>query len=380
MSHNKDKVLIIYHSFAHYRAAVVEALAASDKYHFVFCASAESYDPSIKLMTFPDNIEFEHAGLSFLGPFMRQKNLSKVISKHDYKAVIFLGNPYILSYWIPPIKLRLKGVSVLFWTHGWVNAKDTFLKRTVRNTFYRLGHALLLYGHRAKRLGLEYGFRDEDMFVISNSLDFNKMSATFANIKTQSKAAVRQTLNIPIESQVLICSARLIPACRFDLLIRAAASLRAQGQNIYVLLIGEGDMRESLVTLAEELSVPLQLTGACYDEDLIAQYFHASDVAVSPGKVGLSVIHSLTYETPMITNDNFDIQGPESEAIEPDVTGDFFKENDLDDLTHIISKWLRYTSEPNNRIGQQCFDKVRNGFSPQVQRREIENAIERVTS
>ncbi len=380
MANKKNKVLIVYHSFAHYRAAVVEALASSKQYDFVFCSSAKSYDPSIKLMNFSDDIAFENAELSFWGPFIFQKNLKNIISREDYKAVIFLGNPYILSYWIPTITLRLKGVAVLFWTHGWLNSKDAFLKRTLRNVFYRLSDGLLLYGNRAKRLGLEYGFRDEEMFVISNSLDFTKMREIFLRVKQYSKVEIRDELNIPQTSRVLICSARLIESCRFDLLIESAAKLIEQGHDAYVLLIGDGVAKESLIKLAEQLSVPLKITGACYDEELIGKYFYSADVAVSPGKVGLSVIHSFTYETPMITNDNFDVQGPEYEAIIPDETGDFFKESDVSDLTRAIDKWLRHTSKPEHQVGQKCVERVEHHFSPSVQCREIENAIEKVLS
>ena len=43
-------------------------------------------------------------------------------------------------------------------------------------------------------------------------------------------------------------------------------------------------------------------------------------MCVSPGNVGLTAIHSLTYGTPVLTHDNFNFQMPEAEAIEENIS------------------------------------------------------------
>ena len=40
-----------------------------------------------------------------------------------------------------------------------------------------------------------------------------------------------------------------------------------------------------------------------------------SDLTVSPGNIGLTAIHSLSYGTPVCSHSNFNNQMPESEAI-----------------------------------------------------------------
>ena len=44
---------------------------------------------------------------------------------------------------------------------------------------------------------------------------------------------------------------------------------------------------------------------------------------VSPGNVGLTAIHSLSYGTPVLTHNNFNNQMPEVESIQPGFNGYF---------------------------------------------------------
>ena len=77
-----------------------------------------------------------------------------------------------------------------------------------------------------------------------------------------------------------------------------------------------------------------------YDENLIAKHIYESDLCVSPGNVGLTCIHSLTYGTPVSTHNNFKNQMPEAEAIQDGKNGFFFKENNIEDLQVQIIKWF----------------------------------------
>ena len=56
-------------------------------------------------------------------------------------------------------------------------------------------------------------------------------------------------------------------------------------------------------------------------------------MCVSPGNVGLTAIHSLTYGTPVLTHDDFNFQMPEAEAIKENISGIFFRINNANDLS-----------------------------------------------
>jgi glycosyltransferase involved in cell wall biosynthesis len=137
-------------------------------------------------------------------------------------------------------------------------------------------------------------------------------------------------------------------------------------------LVGEGPEKESLESLALSLQVPHRFVGACYDEAVIAKLFKASDLTVSPGKVGLTAMHSMAYGTPVISHGNFDHQMPEVEAIVPGITGDVFSENSSEDLARVISTWFdQHPRKPE----RECINRIESDFTPAIQRRVIEATL-----
>jgi len=93
------KIAIVYQNYPHYRRAIVEALAASSNYNFVFIASSVPETPSIKLMEFPPDIKLLDAPLKKIGPFTFQSSVQKLLNKERVDGVILLGNVWYLSYW-----------------------------------------------------------------------------------------------------------------------------------------------------------------------------------------------------------------------------------------------------------------------------------------
>ena len=93
--------------------------------------------------------------------------------------------------WLAAILGRLRGKRVYFWTHGW-QQHERGLKALVRNTFYRLAHGLLLYGHYAKMIGLSHGFDPDRMHVIYNSLDYDRQRAVRGSLDADAIAARRE--------------------------------------------------------------------------------------------------------------------------------------------------------------------------------------------
>ena len=133
---------------------------------------------------------------------------------------------------------------------------------------------------------------------------------------------------------------RLNPVKRLDLLIRAAAELRAAGRPVEVLLVGDGPARMDLVALAADLGVPLWLPGAAYGEAELGLAYARIRVTVVPSAAGLTVLQSFRYGRPVITHDQMDEQMPECEAIVPGRTGALYAYADPDDLRDVLADWL----------------------------------------
>jgi glycosyltransferase involved in cell wall biosynthesis len=91
---------------------------------------------------------------------------------------------------------------------------------------------------------------------------------------------------------------------------------------------------------------------------IIAELFYNANVCVSPGNVGLTAIHSLTFGCPVITHGNLPDQMPEFEAIRPGITGDFFKENDAYDLSEKIKKWISLNDAQRDETRNAAYKEI----------------------
>ena len=84
----------------------------------------------------------------------------------------------------------------------------------------------------------------------------------------------------------------------------------------------------------------LHFYGSTYDENELANLIFHSDLCVSPGNIGLTAIHSLTYGTSVASHSNFRNQMPEVEIIKEGVNGFVFEENNIEDLAFKIDNFF----------------------------------------
>lgn len=369
------RIAIGYHFFAHYRAAVMESLARDPMLDVTFIGDESESGGTIAPWKRPASIRFVRARCFNLGPVMIQPGLAWHVLLHRYDHVILLGNAAWPAMWLAALFARLRGSRVHFWTHGWVKP-ERGLGGKVRSVFYRLAHNLLLYGHYAKCIGVQNGFNPERLHVIYNSLDTTAQQTLRDSISPGEITRTRHELfgdraSLPM----LICSTRLMPVRRLDMLLDAMHQLKGRGLDLNLLLVGDGPERANLDSQAKRLGLTVHFFGACYDEPTLARLTSAADLTVAPGKVGLTAMQSLGYGTPVLTHSDFANQMPEWESIIPGKTGDLFKNEDVDDLARSIERWFR--SVPDRQlVRNECFRMIDRFWNPQNQHRLILRALE----
>ena len=372
------RIAVVYHYFAHYRDPVIRELIEHSAHEYHFYGDTQSFDSGIKL-TEIDPAHFTRTKCTQRGPLLFQWAAVKLGLSRRYDTLILLGNCKWPTMWLSAILGRLAGKRVLFWTHGWLR-HETGLQALIRNTFYRIGHGLLLYGHRAKCIGLSYGFKPERLHVIYNSLDCQLQDQTRATLPSDARETTRMEL-FPGRDQhpVLVNITRLHSYKRLDQMIRAAADLEQNGRPVNVLLVGEGPHKTELQELADELGVHAKFTGAVYGEDELGRMLIASDIAVMPGPVGLLAMHALAYGVPVISHNSFDKQMPEFESIIEGKTGAFFREDEIGSLVEQIEQLLviKQTHEQRTSAARELVERF---YNPVSQRKLIDRAVEGCTA
>jgi 1,2-diacylglycerol 3-alpha-glucosyltransferase len=371
----RRSILISQLFFTHYRARLMEELLECTDHDVLLCGADYDVDQAgIKAWLPSDRTRFiPLTTLKLMNRFYLQWGLVSLALRSDISAIVYTGNSKHLTTWVSAIVARMTGKRVLFWTHGWLR-QEYGLKRRIRCAFYGLADGLLLYGNRAKQIGIQSGFDPDRLYVIFNSLDYQTQSKLRATTTATHVRATRASLFATPGSPLLICVARLIKQRKLDQLLSAMALLRERGVSANLLLVGEGPERCALERMAEELDLPVAFVGECYDETQLCHYFMASNVTVLPGAAGLTTIHSLTYGTPVISNDNFDEQMPEIEAIIPGITGEFYGYDDIGDLARVIEKWIG-TGLPDETTRKQCYDVVERYYAPAFQMSVIKEAL-----
>jgi glycosyltransferase involved in cell wall biosynthesis len=369
----RQKVAIIYPFFAHYRAPVLRELIANGAHDYYFLGDTADPAGSIKTIDFDGEARFIATRSRHLtANVMWQGGLLAAALRGSYDCYIFLGNATWPATWLAALGARLRGRRVLFWTHGWTRP-ERGLKRIFRASFYRLAHALLLYGHYARDIGLRMGFRPSQLQVIYNSLDFELQRRLIEAIDDPERCRLRREL-FGSTDPVILASARLTRIKRFDVLVRALGIVN-RTRRVNLLLIGDGPERDPLARLARQEGVHAIFEGACYDERRLATLFSIASAAVSPGNVGLTCMHSLAYGVPVITHDDPEDQMPEWEAITAGVTGALFAKGSIESLAAAIEEWTRMPLVPLH-TRQRCIESIRTRYHPAVQRQLIDTAVQ----
>lgn len=360
MSSEKAGVDIVYTHFPHYRGGVFSELSSSEEFCFNIYYDSQGVDGTIKSGQPNDN----HVQLTTkkIGPFFFQPGAVLQALRTKASAAIYLGNVFVITTWIALLICRLRGIQTFLWTHGWLESEPS-IKGFLRRSFYRMSNGLLLYGNRAKLIGVEHGFSASKMHVIYNSMDYSKQ-----------KKVREMCMESPLSKPYFCIVGRLVSELRLDLAIEAAAILRGGFSDEFeIVVIGDGPLRQELESAAANVQVRFRFLGAIYEEDVLGAYIANSVAVLSPGKVGLLAMHALAYGRPVVTHSNFDLQMPEVEALVEGVSAAFFSEGSASDLADVMYRFL--SNEAGLYDRNECINMIEEKYNPQKQAKIIEAVL-----
>ena len=347
-------------SSVHYRAVIYKEMDSQLSCDFYFGDSR------------PGNIlPFDNERLSnykgsfknvYLGPLYWQRGALSLLTK-PYKYLLTPGDTYCISTWVILFLSRFFRKKVFLWTHG-AYGNEAWFKRQVVKLRSHLSHGLFLYGNWAKQVLLKYGIPERKMHLIYNSLSYDEHIALRATIN-QSDIYQQHFGNC---YKNIIFIGRLTAVKSLDMIIKAIKICREQGIQYNLTFVGDGPEKNKLQELVESYGLVnyVWFYGACYDELENATLLYNADLCVSPGNVGLTAMHALTFGTPVITHNNFPMQMPEYEAVINGKTGMFFSYNDVNNLAQTINKWMT-TSKSRDEIRESCYNVIDDKYNPHKQ-------------
>ena len=294
-----------------------------------------------------------------------QCGIQKFLKKYD--ALILTGDLHYLSTWCLCLRALLfyPRKRVFMWTHGWYG-KETKMEQIIKKLFLKLPKGgVLLYGNYAKALMLKEGFRENKLFVLHNSLNYQ------AQLRLRARCTYSDIYknHFSNNNPVIISIGRIYKRKKLEMLVDASRLLDARGVHYNFIVVGDGKDKGWLMSLCRQNGVEnnFWFYGACYDEGTNAELLFNADLCVVPGDIGLTSIHSMMFGTPCITHDDFPYQGPEFEAIVEGKTGSFFKAGDVESLVNSITYWMEEKKGKRDEVRQACYQEIDTNWTPQVQ-------------
>lgn len=347
---NQPSAVLIQPVLSHYRKSFFEALLLQDSLNISIIAG-EGVVP----------VKTYQAGKH--QPVFVLKNRSMNLGGHRFFwqaglfQTLFRLKPRVII--APGIDLHYPGTLLLavfvrvftskkwiWWGHGTTGSPGT-AGNLIRQFFFRLGHGILTYNHAGER-ELRKIFPAKPVRAIMNSLNLGDYGFQQEH---EERAA-----NLPLR---ILFSGRLMPEKRADVLVSAVKILIDKGFSLQCTLIGDGPELQALKLQAEQLAISeaIQFKGSLYEDDAAA-FFRRSDLFVLPGKVGLSVVHALSFGLPVLTTGKSGIHSPEVELIEPGVNGGFFEDFSPESLADLILVWNKLMVSGSEVIRNSCRQSV----------------------
>lgn len=358
-----DNICCIFNIGPHYREPVYKLMSEELNCDFYF---GDTLNNHIKLLDYRKingfKKEVKNINLKMYG-FKWQKGVWQLIFKPHNKYII-TGDPSVLSSWILVLLARITGKKIYGWSHG--------LKKPVktkgdlfRKVFYKLCHKVLLYGHFSKKIMLSEGFKDEKLIPIYNSLDYS------FQLKIREKLTKNSVFHDYFENNypTLIYVGRIQKHKKIDLLIEAINQLKLDEIYCNLVIVGPDVENINLTNSVSKFNLNKNVWcyGPCYDEEIISNMLFNAALCVSPGPVGLTALHALTYGCPVLSNDDFENQMPEHEAISVGKNGDFFKNDDIISLADKIKEWAYLTDEKREEVRKEAYQMIDSKWNPNFQ-------------
>lgn len=241
---------------------------------------------SKKTETYEIPLKFEHRVLTpkSIGPFRKLKGF-KIHDFDDYDTIIVDPNLRMLDYYRFYNSKYWK--KLIGWGHLTGRTSGNKLAEWVRFHFFNKFPALVFYDYQTRDVYINHGFEADKLFVANNT-----QYVDHATVHSNEKRSY------------FLYVGRIQERKGLDLALRAFANMKKQHDDNHLefVVVGGGDTEYLKAIAAEEGIIDaLRLVGPVHDQTKLGEWFSHAIAYVSPGHVGLGVLHSFACGVPVIT-------------------------------------------------------------------------------
>lgn len=303
-----------------------------------------------------DLINFHQPFSSFpINLFQNDQTVKKVYTNHslsfeDYKSCHRPKNRLFHPFYSLNIKLR---------------------KKIEKFNISRCKKIIVLSQFTKNKLIQNYSVLEDKICVIPGGADLNHFRFS------QRTDEIKKRLKIPRDKYVLLTVRNLVPRMGIENLIRSMRIIQEQTTNIFLLIGGEGVLRDKLQNLINELELrdSVRLCGFL-PEELLPFYYQAADFFVLPTVelegFGLITVESMACGTPVLGTP----VGGTKEILNLFDQSFLFKDTSPTSLAELIlGKYNIFKNKPEEYeiLAQKCRVFVEQNYSWKINIDRIEN-------
>ncbi|MFH0726540.1 MAG: glycosyltransferase [Pseudomonadota bacterium] len=272
------------------------------------------------------------------GPFIVFKGLLSIIK--GFNIVIFPLDLHYPQFFLYSLLFKKK---IIWFGHGVGKSKLAFY---IRLPFVKLSKSILLYYDKAKNDLVNKGIQRDKIFVTHNSIYvFNSeyLKADRKNFIYIGRIQDRK---------------KILDACQA---INIMKELFIKNESRFII-VGNGDKTKIENYIQKNnLKDIIRIENGTYDENKIRDYFNGAIAYLSPGHIGLGILHSFAYGVPIITSRG-SVHGPEFENAR-EFENSILYDGTIGDLANCL-KLLISNKELSHYLGENAFDLYSNHRKP----------------
>ena len=274
-----------------------------------------------------------------IGLFFVQNGVFREISSGNYDVVIAMFDLRWPAYILPMFKSRQRYGRWIFWGHRYSRSS---VVNYARDWLMKKADAILLYGHEEIDRMTRRGIQSYKIFVADNTIHIPNHHNYSKHIKS-----------------CFLFVGRLMKRKKIELLITTFGNIRDRiPANVKLEIVGDGDSKDFLnkIVEGEGLKDRVIFHSRVDQHDLLAKLFARAYAYVSPGHIGLGILHSFAYGVPVVTisyPNGRDVHAQEIECLKYGVNG--FTYTSEDELANILIDFCN-SPQLSSTMGQNAYD------------------------
>lgn len=366
-----SEVKVITNFCPHYRVKLFEELHNSMNVEFLFFSEGNEsfWNQRIPLEKGKFNSK-NIKGISVRGFRVAVGLIPKLFDREAKVIVKCIGGKFELPVTFLISKLIKK--RFILWTGMWSHPNTLIHRFTFPFTryIYKKADAIVVYGTHVKDYLCSLGVDHHKIFIAWQTVDNSKFNQVIATDLIQRK---RRTLEINENEKMILCISRLVEEKGLKYLIEAI-SMATTTSNIKLVIIGDGELENHLINLADELGVNIKILSYIPNDEII-EVIASCDLFVLPSITtstfkepwGLVINEVMNQGKPIVVSDA--VGAGVGGLIRDGENGVVFKEKDTEGLKHLIDKILTQKDyadylgvNAKKTIKDWTYDRMADGF------------------